>query len=195
MSSSIAKLPGWTAAIIMLACMAAPAQQAEEQEFLVIRSQGYSRYEITGNDVIAYITGGVDCTYLGFSIHADSVSYNQATKVAEAAGNIILGIPLKPEKTPGDAARATDGAPPGAEQITISCHSLMLSGTEGRLNIYGPLGGTIPRLAAGLSVRSHMESESNDPRDCRQSIVVRVSLSGQTQRWPRGERLHPATPR
>jgi uncharacterized LabA/DUF88 family protein len=93
------------------------AVHAQEKQYLTVRSQGYSRFEIEADNIIAYYTGGVEFTYLGFELRADDLRYNQASGVASVEGTVQF-------RSAG---------------LNVDAHSLVLDAEQGRVNVTGPL--------------------------------------------------------
>ena len=110
-------LPGFTVIIVgfMLTCIGRAAELAEEPRYLDVSSQGYSRYEISESDVVAFYADGVDFTYLNIQVSADNLRYNHANQEA-----IVEGV----------AQGRFDNA-------VFSCSDLYLNGARGVMEITG----------------------------------------------------------
>jgi hypothetical protein len=120
-------LPG----LLALLCTAALAQD-QPKRFLEVSSQGYSRYEISEGDVVAFFTGGVQCSYLGYTLVADELRYNHATQVATASGKVSLTSPA----------------------LSLDCESVVLDGTSGELRVDSDLRGALAESGLGFSAGS-----------------------------------------
>ena len=101
--------------------------QDKPKRFLVVTSQGYSRYEISEGDVVAFFTGGIECSYLGYTLVADELRYNHATQVASASGKITLT----------------------SLAMNLQCETVTLDGAQGLLDIDSPVSGAL--VEQGLS--------------------------------------------
>lgn len=106
--------------------------QEQPPRFLEVTSQGYSRYEISDGDVVAFFTGGVQCVYLGYTLTMDELRYNQATQVATANGNV----------------RLTSAA------VNLSCDTAILDGAKGQLVVDANLSGELSDLGLGFTADS-----------------------------------------
>jgi hypothetical protein len=95
--------------------------QDQPRRFLEVTSQGYSRYEISEGDVVAFFTGGVQCTYLGYALVADELRYNQATQVATASGKVGLA----------------------SASMDLNCDEAVLDGATGQLVVDSNLNGAL----------------------------------------------------
>lgn len=119
--------------LLLLLCTAALAQE-QPKRFLEVTSQGYSRYEISEGDVVAFFTGGIQCNYLGFTLSADEMRYNHATQVASANGKVSL----------------TSAA------VNFVCDSVVLDGSTGQLRVESAITGEITeakiRFIAGSAI-------------------------------------------
>jgi hypothetical protein len=104
---------------------------ADEARYLTVSSQGYSRFEIEGQSVVALYTEGVEFDYLGYHMIADELRYEHLTQRAEATGNINIVM---------------DG-------YNIYCEAVRIDGQAGELEIPGALTATLSdppvQLAAG----------------------------------------------
>lgn len=70
-----------------------PSPVVEEQaKYLDIYGQGYSRFEIMGDDIVAHFAGGVDFAYMGYTGHADDLLYNHASQQAIASGDVSFTL-------------------------------------------------------------------------------------------------------
>ena len=69
-----------------------PAAEAvgDDKTLLIYRSQGFSRFELEGDEVVAHIVGGVEFEYMGYRLAADELYFNNSTRVASATGNITI---------------------------------------------------------------------------------------------------------
>lgn len=76
--------------LLGIVCAQPVSAASTEDRYLDVWSQGYSRFEITDGDVVAFFTEGVEFTYLGAHAQANSLRYNHATQVAAATGDVIL---------------------------------------------------------------------------------------------------------
>ena len=66
-----------------------PAQAVpQEAGFLEIESNGYSRFEVEGDEVVARFSGGVEFKYMGFAGHAEDLVYHHATQSVTATGDV-----------------------------------------------------------------------------------------------------------
>jgi hypothetical protein len=106
--------------------------QDKPKRFLEVTSQGYSRYEISGGDVVAFFTGGVQCSYLGYTLIADELRYNHATQVASADGKIKL----------------TSAA------LSLECETVTLDGAQGELLIDSPVSGSLAQQGLSFNAGS-----------------------------------------
>jgi hypothetical protein len=113
---------------------ALPAQEAAsgQPRFLDVSSQGYSRFEISGKDVIGYFTNGVEFDYLGYHLRSDELRYNHSTQAAYAKGNVALTV---------------DG-------VTAYFAEIQLDGSQGTAVIPGALTGVVQNPAIGFEAAS-----------------------------------------
>jgi hypothetical protein len=111
----------WVFAVaVALASFSRPLHAQEQKRYLTVLSEGYSRFEIDDGDVVAFFTGGVQCTYLGYSLAADELRYNRATQVALASGDVSVSSAMG----------------------TLHCSTISLDGSQGVAKIDQPLQGT-----------------------------------------------------
>lgn len=60
----------------------------DEPRMLEISTSGYSRFEISGSDVVAFYTGGVTAQYAGYTLTCESLWLNQAAQRARLSGDV-----------------------------------------------------------------------------------------------------------
>lgn len=106
--------------------------QEQPRRYLEVSSQGYSRYEISDGDVVAFFTGGVQCVYLGYTLTMDELRYNQATQVATASGKVNLA----------------------SAAVNLQCDSAVLDGASGKLVVDSNLAGTLSELELAFTADS-----------------------------------------
>ena len=113
---------------------ALPAQDAasEQPRFLDVRAQGYSRFEISGDDVIGYFTNGVEFDYLGYHLRSDELRYNHSTQAAYAKGNVALTV----------------------DTLTAYFDEIQLDGSQGTAVIPCALTGVVQEPAIGFQAAS-----------------------------------------
>jgi hypothetical protein len=121
------------AAAVLSVVETAWAEEAEgKRRFLEVFSQGYSRYEIERDSsgeqqVVAFFTGGVEFSYLGYHMSADELRYNQATGRADISGAVEL--------------RLKDDS--GEVESKVSCDRIIIDGEAGEGTIPGSLSGEL----------------------------------------------------
>jgi len=115
--------------VLLAAVIVAGGARAQEAEprFLDVTAGGYSRFEISDGDVVAFVTGGVEATYLGYHLTADELRYNQATQAAVVTGSVRIAV----------------------GSMLWLCDEIRLDGVAGEATIDKPLSGTLsePALA------------------------------------------------
>jgi len=116
--------------VLLAAVMVAAGARAQEAEprFLDVTAGGYSRFEISDGDVVAFVTGGVEATYLGYHLTADELRYNQATQAAVVTGSVRVAV---------------------GSMLWI-CDEVRLDGAAGEAVIDKPLSGTLSEPALGF---------------------------------------------
>jgi len=123
---------------------------------LDVTAQGYSRWEFSGDDVVAFYTGGVQFDYLGYHLAADELRYNQATKVAEATGHVNLAF----------------------DSVNADCDQLTLDGIKGELRIPGALTGFLERPALAFTAAGGALLTFPPGETVEDLAQTRITLSG-----------------
>jgi hypothetical protein len=149
-------------------------QQAVPQDapYLEIYSEGYSRFEIMGDEIVAHVTGGVDFSYMGYKCHADELVYHHASQQAEATGDVQFAL--------------------GEVQLTTAKAVLDVAAGKALLGepVYGKLstqGMLLEAQAAALTFAPGQPPESMD--DVVAELTGGVSVFTMTGSWLKTEAL------
>lgn len=110
-----------------LVWLLAAAAGPREARILEVESQGYSRFEIEGDSVVAYFPEPVIFRYLGYEVSAGNLRYDQSAQLALASGGVVA---VSSDYSLEAAAIRFDGAAGivSAEQgVTASASKLALT--------------------------------------------------------------------